>query len=226
MSGTSDMSDTAASIRRIARFRQWGHNWAMRSLLLPFLASAVLSSTLLAGGPKFNQQGELVRPTEYRNWIYLTSGLGMAYGPAAQAAATPPFDNVFVEPKAHAAFLKSGKWPEGTMFVLELRRSLTDRSIDRTGRSQGDVIAIEMSVKDSKRFPGGWGYFGFRNNAAASAPLPATAECYSCHKQNTATDNTFVQFYPTLLEVARARGVLNATYLEAERLAAAKGQTK
>jgi hypothetical protein len=34
-------------------------------------------------------------------------------------------------------------------------------------------------------------------------PLPFTASCYNCHAINTAVENTFVQFYPTLFEVAK-----------------------
>jgi hypothetical protein len=40
--------------------------------------------------------------------------------------------------------------------------------------------------------------------------LPTTASCYACHSTNGAVDNTFVQFYPTLLDVAREKGTLRA----------------
>jgi hypothetical protein len=181
------------------------------ALLLPISFAAIF-----AADPVFDSKNQLQRPADYRTWVFLTSGVGMAYGPSAREAATPPFDNVFVEPKAYAEFMKSGRWPEGAMFALELRRSMTGVSINKTGRSQGDVIALEMSVKD-KRFPDGWGYFEFRNGVNSAAAEPESAGCNYCHKQNTAVDNTFVQFYPTLLEVARAKGVLKASYLEAEK---------
>jgi hypothetical protein len=41
-----------------------------------------------------------------------------------------------------------------------------------------------------------------RRNPALRGPVVA------CHTQNTAVERTFVQFYPTLLEVARNRGTL------------------
>ena len=37
-------------------------------------------------GPRFTSAGELVRPVNYREWVYLSSGLGMTYGPIADAA--------------------------------------------------------------------------------------------------------------------------------------------
>jgi len=40
------------------------------------------------------------------------------------------------------------------------------------------------------------------------AALPRTERCYACHTDNGAVDNTFVQFYPTLLEVATKMGTV------------------
>jgi hypothetical protein len=140
----------------------------------------------------------------------------MAYGPSAREMSTPPFDNVFVEPSAYAEFLKTGHWREGTIFALELRRSLTGVSINKTGRSQGDMVGLEVAVKD-KRMRDGWGYFEFQGATTSAPAQPESAGCNACHKANTAVENTFVQFYPTLLEVARAKGVLKAAYLETEK---------
>jgi hypothetical protein len=39
-------------------------------------------------------------------------------------------------------------------------------------------------------------------------------DCYGCHKAHAAVDSTFVQFYPTLLPLAKARGTLAASYLQ------------
>jgi hypothetical protein len=80
---------------------------------------------------------------------------------------------------------------------------------------------MEASVKDRQRFPeDGWGYFSFDGPQGlmdSAAPLPATAACYSCHKTNTAVDNTFVQFYPTLFEVAKRLGTINPNYDPAKK---------
>ena len=46
----------------------------------------------------------------------------------------------------------------------------------------------------------------------AANPLPASAPCYSCHRNNAAVENTFVQFYPTLMDVARKMGTIKSTY--------------
>ena len=154
-------------------------------------------------GARFSADGELQRPVDYRNWRFVTTGVGMSYGPAAQAAALSGnvlFDNVFVQPQAYDAFLRDGVWPEGTMFVLELRRSETQRPPNNRGYFQTDVVAIEASVKDSSRFKGSWAYFDFGRQASSAVPQPES-NCFACHKQNAAVDMTFVQFYPTLQNV-------------------------
>ena len=56
--------------------------------------------------------------------MYLTSGLGMTYGPTQPNAGEPRFfDNVFVNRDSYKAFMASGKWPDKTMFILEIRGS-------------------------------------------------------------------------------------------------------
>ena len=171
-----------------------------------------------AEAPAYNAAGELVRPANYREWVFLSSGLGMTYGPAQAAAGRPPmFDNVFVTRSAYRAFMNTGTWPDKTMFALEIRRSLEHVSINNGGRTQGDVAAVEVAVKDVQRFKdtGGWAYFDFGAGdraRAASAPLPSTASCYNCHATNTAVDNTFVQFYPELFAVATRHGTIKPTY--------------
>jgi hypothetical protein len=39
-------------------------------------------------------------------------------------------------------------------------------------------------------------------------------DCYSCHSQNGAEDATFVQFYPTLLEVTQKKNTLSAAHVK------------
>ena len=177
------------------------------------------SSTPTAGVPQFTSNNELVVPNDYREWIFLSSGLGMTYGPIGEANGNRPlmFDNVFVAPAAYRAFLATGKWPEKTMFVLEARSSISKGSINNGGHYQSDRMGFEAEVKDSSRFPGnGWAFFALGNgNGKTAKMIPRTATCYTCHPDKGAVDNTFVQFYPTLLPVAKAKGTLTPAYLAA-----------
>lgn len=171
----------------------------------------------VSDGAKFSASGALQRPLDYREWVFLSSGLGMTYGPTQPGAGQPRFfDNVFVNRKSYTAFMGTGRWPERTQFILEIRQSEDKASINNGGQTQGaQVRAIESAVKDTARFPGGWGYFDFGPGDALKAEvaaLPQTARCYACHRDHTAVDNTFVQFYPTLMDVARRLGTVKPTY--------------
>ncbi len=42
--------------------------------------------------------------------------------------------------------------------------------------------------------------------------IARSADCYSYHADNGAVDTTFVQFYPTLLAIARAKKMLSTNY--------------
>lgn len=166
---------------------------------------AALAVAVYGGEVRFTGDGRLERPADYREWVWLSSGLGMTYGPNANG--DPAFDNVFVNPSAYRAFLKTGTWPDGTLLILEIRNSRSQGSINRSGHFQGDVRALEAQVKQN----GTWTFYDFPARGGAASAIPRTAGCYSCHATNGATDNTFVQFYPTLLEVAKAKGTLRNT---------------
>jgi hypothetical protein len=138
----------------------------------------------------------------------------MTYGPAASAnTQNPAFDNVFVNPSSYRAFVETGHWPDKTMFVLEVRNATGHGSINNGGHFQSDIRAIEAEVKDEARFPQKWAFFGFGKKDVGTVN-PATSSCNKCHSANAAVENTFVQFYPTLLEIAKAKGTLNPAYLQ------------
>jgi hypothetical protein len=189
---------------------------------MKFFAATTLGLTALAivaadrpasDAPQYTSQGRLVFPGNYREWVFLSSGLGMTYGPLA--ADHPMFDNVFVNPAAYRSFLQTGRWPDKTILVLEVRAAQSKGSINRGGNFQGEIMGIEAHVRDEKRFPRQWAFFGFKNlnekPSISEPPAAATSTCYTCHEPNGAVDTTFVQFYPTLIPVARTKGTLKET---------------
>jgi Cytochrome P460 len=162
--------------------------------------------------PEFTSDEQLKFPEHYREWVYLTTGFDMSYNPGMQMADHHMFDNVFVNPEAYKAFVETGTWPDKTMLVLEARGAEGRSSINQKGNYQGtDIMGLEVHVKDEARFPGKWAFFGFDGGKTAKK-IPASADCYSCHSEHAAVDTTFVQFYPTLLPIAKSRGTLAASY--------------
>jgi hypothetical protein len=173
--------------------------------IVTLFSSPAISQEPAAKDVRFTPDGKLAFPENFREWIFLSAGRGMTYGPSANPDGPPQFDNVFVNPAAYRAFMKSGRWPEQSIFVLEIRKARTEGSINKGGQFQGDTIAIEVLVKDTKRFADtrGWGFFEYdAENHSAAAKLPKSATCYACHAGNAAVEHTFVQFYPTLTPVA------------------------
>ena len=167
-----------------------------------------------ADGPRYSNGTDLVFPDNYREWTFLSSGLSMTYEEEGGGADQElrHFQNVFVNPSSHRYFKQHGTWPDETIFILEIRAAATEASINQAGRFQTGLVALEAEVKDS-RFPDGWAFYNFGRAGEMPeqiAPLSgdAAAGCVECHTKHTAVDRTFVQFYPTLLDIARNKGTL------------------
>ena len=173
----------------------------------------LLLATLLAPdpAPQYTSDARLRLPEHYRDWVYLTSGFDMSYNPSMRTGGGHVFDNVFVNPEAYHAFVETGAWPDKTMLVLEVRDAKGKGSINQSGNYQGSVAGVEIHVKDTARFSGGWAFFSF-DDGKTGKTHPMTDDCYSCHAAHAAVDTTFVQFYPTLLPIAASKGTLSAAF--------------
>jgi hypothetical protein len=173
--------------------------------------------------PAYDKDGKMLPPTNYREWIYLTSGIDMSYAPKpAGMEDHSMFDNVFVNPEAYRTFLETGTWPDKTVMVLEARAAQSKGSINQHGHFQaGGIMDLEVHVKDEARFPGKWAFFSFDSAGGNGTLIPTAAPCYTCHTAHAAVDTTFVQFYPTLLPVAEKKGTLSEAFVKEEAAASA-----
>lgn len=174
-------------------------------------------------GPSYAPNGDMHPPTNYREWIYLSSGIDMSYSAKAMDMGSV-FDNVFVNPSAYRSFLATGTWPDKTVLALENREARSKGSINQAGHFQGtDVTGFEVHVKDEKRFPGKWAFFSFKSPTSdGTLLLPKDVDCYSCHEAHGAVDTTFVQFYPTLLPIAQKKGTLSEAFVKEEAASVGK----
>ncbi len=199
-----------------------------RPASLAFAAlSGALVITLIGGGaaslaapaaddgdqPHYDGAGRMIPPADYRDWVFLSSGVDMSYSATPAMAGGHMFDNVFAPRAAYLAFKRTGVWPDKTVLLLENRGGATKGSINKQGLFQtGEVMGMEAHVKDTSRFEGGWAFFAFDGQGPAKQ-IPYSASCYACHKAHAAADTTFVQFYPTLLPIATKLGTLNPAYV-------------
>jgi hypothetical protein len=154
--------------------------------------------------PVYTPDGKLVLPANYRDWAFLTSGFGMNYSNGG--GTHPMFTNVYVAPEALQGFKASGKWPDKSMFIVEIYSPATQGSINKSGYYQDEFKGLDVEVKDSSR-PSEWSYYDFRPGATQAEALSGGG-CNKCHAEHAAVEHTFVQFYPTLLGFAREKNLI------------------
>jgi hypothetical protein len=146
----------------------------------------------------FEDETTLVRPDGYRDWILVA--------PATTATRTPSdrvsINRVYINPLGYREYEKTGRFPDGTVMVWQ---SVTGGP-DTVPHAHEDS-ALLVSVKDSRRFDGGWAFFDFTGldgtAMARAQALPESSGCRTCHRQDAETDHVFTQFYPVLQSARR-----------------------
>ncbi len=139
------------------------------------------------------------------------ASLGLSYseGGAAEMAGAGPgmFQNVYMQPWAYRRFLETGEFAEETMFVLAFYEASREADPALRGLYEGEVVpSIEVHLKQRDLHESGWGYYAFGSETESAEIIPGTAACYACHREKTALDNVFVQFYPPLRPMLRKAG--------------------
>jgi hypothetical protein len=172
--------------------------------LLVGLTAALISNGVYAEEYFNIKNGELERPTGFREWIYV----GTPVTPNELnngKAAFPEHHNVYIDPKSWAHWKKTGEFRDGTILMKELVSVGSKAAVSGSGYFQGDFIGLEATIKSKKHFPnepGNWAYYSFSNpnlktlNETAKA-FPA-ASCNGCHAGAAADDFVFTQYYPVL----------------------------
>jgi hypothetical protein len=170
-------------------------------LLLAVLSTGCVAASAADDVARF-EGFSLLAPSGYDEWPLVGASLGLSYSRDALAASpSETFHRVYLNPSSYRAFLRTGSFPEGSTFVLELYEPAGMLSLPaRAGKYEGRRVAVEASVKDTNRF-GGWGYFGLDNGRARTSTAFDASRCQACHVKHAATDSVFTQFYPRLRDV-------------------------
>jgi len=153
---------------------------------------------------KLNDKHELVRPVDYRTWVYV----GTPVTPNdlnGGHAAFPEMHNVYIDPQSYKVYKETGKFRDGTVIVKELVSVGATQAVSGKGYFEGEFIGLEASVKSKKDFPdepGNWAIFSFSDMKTGvlkeSAPVMPVASCTACHQASAADDFVFTQYYPVL----------------------------
>lgn len=160
--------------------------------------------TVHAAEPYIINNGELQRPTGYREWVYVGTPVtpnDMNNGKAA----FPEHHNVYIDPKSWAHWKQTGAFRDGSILIKELVSVGTKASVSGKGYFQGEFIGLEAVIKSKASFPnepGNWAFFSFSSKdrktlAKTAKPLPSAA-CNACHQASGADDYIFTQHYPVL----------------------------
>lgn len=170
------------------------------TLCLLFLFAAIAGSEEKMPEPRYNASGELLMPEGYREWMFVGANLDMGYSEGGP----PPnsmFHNIYIQRQAYQQYVKTGKFPDKTMLVMENLSAGGNASINKRGKFEDKHSGIEVALKDEKRFPEKWAYFIMfdgQRKPLASAKAMAKDRCWKCHNEHAAVDNVFLQFYPVL----------------------------
>jgi hypothetical protein len=178
-----------------------------RTLAVSVMFLGMATATLNAQTPaapepleiaRFTPKGELQKPTDLANWVFLGASLGMGYNPGSFNAANPgQFQVVLMEPAAYRHFVKHRSYAPGSMFLLAFYNADKQaRSINQNGFTQADLTNYEIHVisAGAERHA----FYMFNADSAQGRPLPPNNTCVRCHIDHGAFDGTFAQFYPTL----------------------------
>lgn len=151
-----------------------------------------------------DSEGDLVRPENYRSWVYVGTPLtpnDMNNGKAA----FPEFHNVYIDPMSYDHYKKTGKWREGTILIKELVSVGSKAAVSGNGYFMGEFIGLEATIKSKEHFPnepGNWAYYSFTNptegTLASTGKAFKTNQCNSCHDSSADDDFVFTQYYPVL----------------------------
>jgi hypothetical protein len=180
-------------------------------------AAVLVSATLLAGAlatsqmtpavaqnasavarASFTEDGQVMRPENWRAWIFVGAPLTPNALNGGEAA-FPEYHNVYIEPSAFAHWQQTGEWADGTQLAKELTllRQADDCDPDPDNGSCSQTSGQGYFQGE----PGNWAYFSFGHQPepyAETAIAFPTDSCNSCHEGNAADDFVFTQYYPVL----------------------------
>lgn len=158
----------------------------------------------------FTADGDLVRPSGWREWVFVGSPLTPNSLNGGEAP-FPEFHTVYIDPESWQHWKDTGEFREGTMLAKELTLVGATAATSGIGFFNGDLQGFEIAHKDSKRYSedtGGWAYYSFGHKpepyADTTAAMP-NAACAACHTAAAADDMVFTQYYP-ILTTAKAAG--------------------
>ncbi|MEZ9526438.1 cytochrome P460 family protein [Enterovibrio norvegicus] len=151
---------------------------------------------------QFDDEGNLLRPMNYREWIF--AGTGTTPKSVHPDVLFPDFQNIYIDPYSYQVWKETGAFPDGTIVVKEvIKLGKTDSPVGK-GFWQGDYISLSAEIKSKSRFPdthGNWNFFNWTNRAEEKLNDKASAlgaRCSGCHVENAPEGGVFYNHFAVL----------------------------
>jgi hypothetical protein len=188
----------------------------LRSILIAtalLLALGFTSAEAAAGSlPFVDSDGTIRFPGRVRDdagWVHLGS-----WGSSDLNSADPGHHDVYTQRESLAAYLETGKFPDGAVIVKEVRKIESGYMTTGPVTWAGAEVLWFVLIKDStNRFAGndhwgeGWGWALFNAGATEkNASVNFRATCLACHVPAIETDWIYVKGYPRLKAVHEKSG--------------------
>ena len=88
-------------------------------------------SDIQTSAPEYDAKGSLLLPPDFKTWVFVGANLGLDYQQdvaanpprekkARETAAVGDFHNVYINPEAYKHYLKTGKFPDKTVLVMDV----------------------------------------------------------------------------------------------------------
>ena len=154
----------------------------MIARLAPVLLALSLSAAAHA------QSKPVDYPTGYRQWAHVKS-MVITSDKHPLFASFGGMHHIYANAEAMRAYVKGGKFPDGSVIVFDL----LDAKDDNGAWVAGERKFIGVMVKNRARYKdtGGWGFEGFKGDSKTDRMVTdANGQCFGCHQQQK--DNDFV----------------------------------
>ncbi|MGF1510734.1 MAG: cytochrome P460 family protein [Myxococcota bacterium] len=188
----------------------------LRTRIHLMLAGVCLLALVVASGPGFaakNGEDDLSLPKNFRTSM---THLGSWFVPEGDASG---FHDVYMTTSSVDAYRRTGKFPEGTKLVKELRPSEagTYTTGSNVSHATDGIKQWFVMVKDGNgsgkgpNYGDGWGWALYKPDDPDQNVSPgykddiAQGGCISCHIPARQTDYVYVEAYPTLRKTALGR---------------------
>lgn len=177
---------------------------AISAIITGLVLQVTFSTMVFAGEAFMINEGELQRPTGYREWVYVGTPVTPNDMNGGKAA-FPEHHNVYIDPESWKHWKKTGEFRDGTILMKELVSVGSKAAVSGKGYFQGEFLGLEATIKSKFNFPdepGNWAYFSFSSKdhktLAETAKAFPSESCNACHAASAADDFVFTQYYPVL----------------------------